>query len=222
METICIAIDGHSSSGKSTLAKDLAKELGYVFIDTGAMYRAVALYFIENNIDFNDGTQISNALDNIVIHFEKIEGKNTCFLNGENVEAQIRSMEVSNRVSDVASILEVREKLVALQRKMGETHDIVMDGRDIGSVVFPNAQVKFFVTAEVFTRAKRRHNELIKKGKEVTFEEVLENLQQRDHTDSTRANSPLIQVEDALLIDNTNLTIEEQRQKALDYIETKK
>lgn len=222
METICIAIDGHSSSGKSTLAKDLAKELGYVFIDTGAMYRAVALYFIENNIDFNDATQISNALDNISIHFEKIEGKNTCFLNSKNVEAPIRSMEVSSRVSDVASISSVREKLVALQRKMGETHDVVMDGRDIGSVVFPNAKVKFFVTAEVFTRAKRRHNELIKKGKEVTFEEVLENLQQRDHTDSTRDNSPLIQVEDALLIDNTNLTIEEQRQKALDYIKTKK
>ncbi len=204
---IIIAIDGFSSCGKSTLAKAMAKELAYVFVDTGAMYRAIALYFIRNDISFTDATAIHAALDQIVLRFKfnSDSQKSDMYLNGENVEQEIRAMRVSQKVSEVASIPAVREFAVAQQQAMGIDKGIVMDGRDIGTVVFPNAALKIFVTADPAIRVERRFQELLQTNPSISKDEVAENLQQRDLMDSTRAHSPLRQAEDALVLDNTNL-----------------
>ena len=204
---IIIAIDGFSSCGKSTLAKALAAKLEYVFIDTGAMYRAIALYFLRNHISFQDETAIVKALNNIKLHFEYNSNtlKSDMFLNGENVELLIREMQVSSKVSEVAAIAAVRDFAVAQQQAMGQQKGIVMDGRDIGTVVFPNAELKIFVTAQPEIRANRRYLELQATDPSITMEAVAENLQHRDHIDSTRAHSPLKQAEDALVLDNSNI-----------------
>lgn len=211
---ITIAIDGFSSTGKSTLAKKLAKKLGYVYVDTGAMYRAIALYamnndFIENeNIDKN---KLIASLDEIELIFEYNAGLgfSEIYLNGENVESQIRSIEVSNLVSKVAAISEVRKKMVAQQHLMSLDQGIVMDGRDIGTIVFPNAELKLFMTASAEIRAQRRFEEMIEKGDEVSLEKVLDNIITRDYLDTTRKDSPLIQAEDAIEIDSNTLNVEE-------------
>jgi cytidylate kinase len=213
---ITIAIDGYSSCGKSTMAKALAKELGYVFIDSGAMYRGVTLYCMRNNFFNADGkpilTEIVKSLPNISIEFKFNQQTLTSdlFLNGENVEQLIRMPDVASNVSSIASIKEVRNKLVEEQRKMGSNGGIVMDGRDIGSVVFPNAELKLFVTAKPEIRAQRRFAELQQKNVDTTFEEVLKNLQERDFIDSTRSESPLVKTADAIEIDTSDLTPETQ------------
>ena len=213
-----IAIDGYSSCGKSTLAKALAKELSFVYVDSGAMYRAVTYYFLKHDVAIHNATDVSRALERINIDFANIKGNNICFLNNENVENEIRSMRISNNVSEVAAIGEVRKKLVKMQRLIASNSSVVMDGRDIGTVVFPDADIKFFVTADKEVRAKRRYDELISKGKEVTLREVRQNLEHRDKIDTTREISPLRQAEDAIVIDNTNLNREEQLQVALSHI----
>jgi cytidylate kinase len=205
---IIIAIDGWSSCGKSTLAKALAKKLNYAYIDTGAMYRACTYFFIQHQIDLKDEDAVEASLKNIQINFKSIEGINNTFLNGKNVEQEIRSMEVSNLVSPVAELSVVRKFLVKQQQAMGQQKSVVLDGRDIGTVVFPNAELKIFLTAEPEVRAKRRFEELRQKGIEITLSEVITNLQERDHIDSTRADSPLKQAEDAHLIDNTYMDLE--------------
>lgn len=210
MEKIIIAIDGHSSCGKSTLAKQLSKTLGYVFVDTGAMYRAVTLYFIRKGISLEDSDAIERALKEITISFINKNGVNTTLLNGENVEAEIRKMYVSELVSPVATISTVRRAMVWQQQQMGMAKGVVMDGRDIGTVVFPKAALKLFVTADMDTRTERRYQELTAKGINTTRTSIAKNLQERDHIDSTRADSPLKQATDAVLIDNTNLCKEEQ------------
>lgn len=206
---ITIAIDGYSGCGKSTLAKAMAKALGYRFIDTGAMYRAVTLFFIRHKIDLEDQDGIASALKNIEIDFLNEDGKNQTLLNGENVEDEIRSLSVSNMVSPVATISAVRREMVNQQRRMGESGGVVMDGRDIGTVVFPNAELKIFVTAEVAVRVERRYQELVAKGKDITKAAVKANLLERDHIDSNRADSPLKQAEDAILLDNSKLGFQE-------------
>jgi cytidylate kinase len=213
-----IAIDGYSSCGKSTLAKALAKELSFKYVDSGAMYRAVTYYFIKHDIAINSKREVESALDKISIDFANLSGKNTCFLNNENIENEIRSMRISNNVSEVATIGLVREKLVKMQRSIGENSSVVMDGRDIGTVVFPNAHIKFFITADKDIRAQRRYDELIASGKVVTLREVQLNLDHRDTIDTTREISPLLQADDAIVIDNTSLTREEQLNLALSYI----
>ena len=207
---IIIAIDGQSSCGKSTLAKQLSKELGYAYVDSGAMYRAVTLYFLRHKISLDDQDSIELALKELSISFINKAGINTTLLNGEEVETEIRKMYVSEMVSPVAAISTVRRAMVWQQQQMGKSKGIVMDGRDIGTVVFPNAELKLFVTAATETRTERRYLELKEKGMTSTKEEVAKNLQERDHIDSTRADSPLKQAEDAVLIDNSNLTREEQ------------
>ena len=216
---IIIAIDGFSSCGKSTLAKALAKELAYVFIDTGAMYRAVALYFMRNHISFEDLNAIEKAIREIKLHFvfNDATGKSDMYLNGENVESEIREMQVSQKVSEVAAIPAVRDFAVAQQQAMGIEKGIVMDGRDIGTVVFPNAELKIFVTADPLVRTERRFKELSITQSAITREEVAENLQHRDLIDSTREHSPLKQAADALVLDNTNLNQEEQFTIALNW-----
>ena len=221
IEDSVVAIDGFSSCGKSTLAKELAKELGYRFIDSGAMYRACTLYFLDNGIDINKIDAVTTALKDIHIEFQNIDGHNATILNGENITSEIRSLRVANQVSEVATIKVVREQMVRLQQAMGAQKRIVMDGRDIGSVVFPNAQHKFFVTAEITVRVQRRYNELTTKGKKVTIEAVKENLAHRDHIDSTRKESPLTQTPSHILIDNSYLTRAEQLMIALRHIEAK-
>ena len=218
MKKIIIAVDGHSSCGKSTLAKALAQALAYTYVDTGAMYRAVTLFLIQKEIEVNNLAAVEAALGDISIHFERIEGKNTTFLNTINVEEEIRKMYVSNLVSPVAAISSVRRKLVQQQQAMGAHKGIVMDGRDIASVVFPGAELKIFLTASAEERANRRYKELIGKGETVSYEEILENLQTRDHIDSTRADSPLKKTSDSVVIDNTNLNQEEQLALALDLV----
>lgn len=213
-----IAIDGYSSCGKSTLAKQLAKALDYAFVDTGAMYRAVTLYFLENKVNISVSSEVIEALDKIQIHFENLNGENTTFLNHENVETKIRSIAVSNFVSEVAALTPVRKKMVDLQRTMSGSSGLVMDGRDIGTVVFPFADVKFFITADPLIRAQRRYNELTSKGQRITIAEIIENLKHRDHIDTTRQDSPLRQADDAILIDNSELTIEQQFELALNMI----
>lgn len=217
---VTIAIDGFSSTGKSTLAKQLARHLNYVYVDTGAMYRAVTLYALQQ--DFISAGHFDVA--GLITHLPKVTLKfvfNTevahseVFLNNHNVERDIRSMEVSNFVSKVAALPEVREKLVEQQRFMGREKGIVMDGRDIGTVVFPDAELKIFMTAGADARAKRRFEELIGQGREVSYEEVLHNIQERDYIDSHREDSPLQKAEDSIEVDNTNLTIEEQFEKIL-------
>lgn len=210
-----IAIDGYSSCGKSTLAKSLSKVLNYSYVDTGAMYRAVTLYLIRQKIELSDLDSVRAVLTNIKIHFERIDGKNTTFLNDENVEAEIRKMYVSDLVSPVAAISAVRRKLVQQQQEMGKQKAIILDGRDIGTVVFPDAELKIFLTASPAERARRRYQELIAKGQEVSLEEISKNLQERDRIDSSREDSPLKQAEDAVLIDNTNLNQAEQLAMAL-------
>lgn len=208
---ITIAVDGFAACGKSTLAKALAKELGYVYVDSGAMYRAVTLYFLDNNIDIKNAIAVEEALKNITIHFENIDEQNQTFLNNVNVEQAIRSMRVSNFVSPVATISAVRATMVALQQKMGVKGGIAMDGRDIGTVVFKDAELKLFLTASIEERTRRRLAEWSNKGvTDITAEEVGNNLRSRDHIDSTREDSPLCQAEDALEIDNSYLTPEEQ------------
>lgn len=213
-----VAIDGYSSCGKSTLAKSLAKHLGYAYVDSGAMYRAVTHYFLKHDVAISSESEVGQALNRIRIDFVLIDGKNTCLLNGQNVEVEIRSMKISNSVSEVAAIGIVREKLVLIQRGIAETKSVVMDGRDIGTVVFPNAEIKFFITADQQVRTKRRYEELIDSGKIVTMREVQQNLEHRDHIDTTREISPLRQAEDAVVIDNTYLTRDEQLEVALSYI----
>ena len=215
---ITIAIDGYSACGKSTLAKDLAKKLSFIFIDSGAMYRGVALYCLQNNLFDADGNpkqvDIIHALKNITLSFQLINDNNCLFLNGKNVEELIRGGEVAAVVSKVARIKEVRVKLVMEQQKMGENGGIVMEGRDIGSVVFPKAELKLFITASQEIRAQRRFLELKSKGIEAKINEISSNLAERDLMDSSRKESPLIQVADAIVIDNSKLTREEQ----LDFV----
>jgi CMP/dCMP kinase len=213
-----IAIDGYSACGKSTLAKALGKVLHFAYVDTGAMYRAVTLYFLRHSVDLNDVKQVQNALAHIEIHFERKKSGNHVFLNGEDIESEIRKMYVSDYVSQVAAISEVRRQMVRLQQAMGQRRSLIMDGRDIGTVVFPNADLKIFLTADPVTRTQRRMDELKSKGQLVDFEAVKHNLQERDRIDSTRSDSPLKQAEDAILIDNTHLTPEEQLQKVLELI----
>ena len=223
---ITIAIDGYSSCGKSTLAKELAKELNYLFVDSGAMYRAVTLFALRNNYISNndlDSSGLISQLSKINLHFELNTDTNTpeLILNGQNVAEEIRTPVVSSYVSKVAELREVREKLVLEQRIMGEKGGVIMDGRDIGPVVFPNAELKFFITAEVATRTQRRYDELVKRGFETTLEAVQKNLIQRDYIDSHREESPLIKTNDAIEIDNTNLSRSEQLSLALSFVKKK-
>lgn len=221
-QNLIIAIDGFSSCGKSTLAKQLAKELGYIYIDTGAMYRAVTLYFMEHNIDENNKTEIESALSHIRIHFEVSEDKSIkTFLNNTNVEEKIRSMEVSNKVSQISAISLVRSFLVAQQQQLGKQGGVVMDGRDIGTVVFPRADIKLFLTAESNVRVQRRIDELVKKGIKIEANEVAQNIAHRDHVDSTRADSPLQKAEDAIVLDNSFLTPSQQLEQVLHIIQKK-
>jgi len=213
--SIIIAIDGHSSCGKSTLAKGLAKALHYAYLDTGAMYRAVTLYFIDHHIDYNDPLAVEEALKQIDIHFERIDGKNHTFLNGQDVEHEIREMRVSEHVSPVSTISAVRRAMVAQQKAMGRRRGIVADGRDIGTVVFPDAELKIFLTADVDVRTSRRHLELAAKGIDAEWDDIRRNLIERDHIDSSRADSPLRRSDDAVVIDNTLLSEEQQLEQAL-------
>ncbi|MFL5739635.1 MAG: (d)CMP kinase [Flavisolibacter sp.] len=219
MKKIIITIDGWSSCGKSTLAKQLAKALGYIYVDSGAMYRAITLYFLRNHIDWTETHAVKNALKEISLEFSynpKSE-KSEIFLNGENVEYVIRDLVVAEKVSDVAAIKEVRKYAVAQQQKMGKNRGIVMDGRDIGTVVFPDAELKIFMTADNAIRVERRFQELYEKNPNITIDEIRANLEMRDYIDSHRDVSPLRQAEDALLLDNTNLTEKEQLQIALKW-----
>ena len=216
MKKITIAIDGFSSCGKSTMAKDLAREVGYIYIDSGAMYRAVTLYSIENGIfngDVIDTERLKKEIKDIHISFRlnKETGRPDTYLNGVNVENKIRSMEVSSKVSPISTLDFVREAMVAQQQAMGNEKGIVMDGRDIGTTVFPDAELKIFVTATPEIRAQRRYDELKAKGQAASFDEILENVKQRDYIDQNREVSPLRKAEDALLLDNTDLSIEEQK-----------
>ncbi|HLP65293.1 (d)CMP kinase [Flavobacterium sp.] len=224
MNTITIAIDGFSSTGKSTLAKQLAKHLGYVYVDTGAMYRAIALFAMQMGYitnEFFDKETLINSLPNIKLHFEFNSelGFAEMYLNDVNVEKEIRTIEVSSFVSKIAEVSEVRAKLVEQQQEMGKGKGIVMDGRDIGTVVFPNAELKIFMTASPETRAQRRFDELQAKGDSVTYEEVLKNVQERDYIDTHRDDSPLVKADDAIEIDNSYLTREEQFTAVLELAE---
>jgi CMP/dCMP kinase len=216
---IIITIDGWSSCGKSTLAKQLAKALGYIYVDSGAMYRAITLHFLRNHIDWTDKSAVKEALRDISLEFEYNEKseQSEIFLNGENVEYVIRDLVIAEKVSDIAAIREVRKYAVAQQQKMGRSRGIVMDGRDIGTVVFPDAELKIFMTADNAVRVERRFQELYDKNPNVTIDEVKANLELRDYIDSHRDVSPLRQAEDALLLDNTNLTEKEQFHKALKW-----
>lgn len=215
MKKITIAIDGHSSCGKSTMAKDLARRIGYVYIDTGAMYRAVTLFAMRHNLIANghvDAAKLQEEMGNIHISLRlnpETQRPDT-YLNGECVEREIRTMEVSRHVSLIAALPFVRSAMVEMQREMGKEKGVVMDGRDIGTVVFPHAELKIFVTASAEVRAQRRYDELTAKGEKCNYEEILENVKERDHIDSTRETSPLRQAEDAIVLDNTHMTIPEQ------------
>lgn len=217
MKKITLAIDGFSSCGKSTMAKDLAREVGYIYIDSGAMYRAVTLYSIENGIfngDVIDTEKLKEAIRDIRITFRPnpVTGRPDTYLNGVNVENKIRTMGVSSKVSPISALDFVREAMVAQQQAMGKEKGIVMDGRDIGTTVFPDAELKIFVTATPEIRAQRRFDELKAKGQEGSFEEILENVKQRDYIDQHREVSPLRKADDALLLDNSNLSIEQQKE----------
>lgn len=217
MKKITIAIDGFSSCGKSTMAKDLAHETGYIYIDSGAMYRAVTLYSIENGIfhaDRIDTEKLKKQIGDIRISFRlnPETGRPDTYLNGANVESKIRTMEVSSRVSPIAALDFVREAMVAQQQEMGKSKGIVMDGRDIGTTVFPDAELKIFVTATPEIRAQRRYDELKAKGEEACFDEILENVKQRDYIDQNREVSPLRRADDALLLDNSHMTIFQQKE----------
>ena len=212
---IIIAIDGWSSCGKSTLAKELAKELGYLYVDSGAMYRAITLYFLRNHVDWTDKSEVKNALDEISLEFifnEKSQ-QSEMHLNEENVEYVIRDLVVAEKVSDVAAIKEVRKFAVEQQQLMGKKKGIIMDGRDIGTVVFPKAELKIFLTADNAVRVERRFKELFEKNPNITIEEIKANLEMRDYIDSNREESPLRKADDAILVDNTNMTAKETIQK---------
>ncbi|UKK57219.1 (d)CMP kinase [Prevotella communis] len=223
MKKITIAIDGHSSCGKSTMAKELARKVGYVYVDTGAMYRCVTLYALRHQLFTADGAvleeQLREAMPQIDIDQRLIDGKTTTFLNGENVEREIRNLEVSNHVSPIAAIPFVRTALVAQQQKMGREGGIVMDGRDIGTTVFPHAELKIFVTASAEVRAQRRYDELQQKGMPADYVDILKNVQERDYIDSHREVSPLRQADDALLLDNSHMTIDEQNKWLMEQFE---
>ncbi len=217
---IIIAIDGWSSCGKSTLAKELAKELGYVYVDSGAMYRAITLYFLRNHIDWTDKAEVKKALKEISLEFVYNDNsqQSEMHLNDENVEYVIRDLVVAEKVSDVAAIKEVRKFAVEQQQAMGNKKGVIMDGRDIGTVVFPKAELKIFLTADNAVRVERRFKELYDKNPNITIEEVKANLEMRDYIDSNREESPLRQADDAILLDNTNLTAKETMQKALKLV----
>ena len=218
MKKITIAIDGHSSCGKSTMAKDLAREVGYIYVDTGAMYRCVTLYALRHGLFAEDGAikvaELEAQMPQISISFElnAETGRPDAYLNGECVEREIRSLEVSNHVSPVAALPFVRTAMVAQQKQMGEGGGVVMDGRDIGTVVFPHAELKVFVTASAEVRAQRRYDELKQKGMEADYADILKNVEERDYIDSHREVSPLRQADDALLLDNSTMTIAEQKE----------
>ena len=223
---ITIAIDGFSSTGKSTIAKQLAKKLEYVYVDTGAMYRAVTLFAMQKNYITSDKFEVEkliNDLSNINLEFKfnTLLGFAEMFLNNENVEKRIRSIEVSKCVSPVAAIAEVRKKLVAIQQEMGKNKGIVMDGRDIGTVVFPDAELKLFMTASADKRAKRRYKELLERGDDVNYREVLLNVQERDRIDSNRVESPLKKADDAIELDNSDMGLEEQFERIMSLVNEK-
>jgi len=220
MKKIIVTIDGWSSCGKSTLAKQLAKELGYIYVDSGAMYRAITLYFLRNHVDWTNSEEVKEALENISLEFifNPVSERSEMHLNGENVEYVIRDLVVAEKVSDVAAIKEVREFAVAQQQQMGQNKGIVMDGRDIGTVVFPDAELKLFMTADNAVRVERRFKELYEKNPNITLEEVKANLEMRDYIDSNREVSPLRKADDAIILDNTNLTPAEQFKKALKLV----
>lgn len=215
MNKIIVAIDGYSSCGKSTIAKALAKYAGYIYVDTGAMYRAIGLYTLRNGL--TDEAAIIQALPHIQVSFIQTDGAQHVTLNGEDVESQIRTLEVGNRASQVSQIKEVRAFLVAQQQAMGKDKGIVMDGRDIGTVVFPQAELKLFLTASPEVRAQRRYDELIEKGEQPDYNAVLADVNDRDYRDTHRAESPLRQAEDAIVVDNSHMTREEQMQVIYDY-----
>lgn len=218
-ENIVIAIDGYSSCGKSTVAKAVAKKLNFVFVDSGAMYRAVTLYFLRHAIDYTDKSTVLDALAQIQIDFvPRPDSAADILLNGENVSDEIREMSVSDRVSEVAAIKEVRSAMVAQQQALGSRHNIVMDGRDIGTTVFPDADLKIFMTADPEVRAVRRYTELQAKGQSVSLDEIRDNLAHRDHIDSTRQESPLRKAEDAVILDNSKMSHEKQLQFVLDLV----
>ena len=227
MKKITIAIDGHSSCGKSTMAKDLAREVGYIYVDTGAMYRSVTLYALRKGLFEEDGTvkteELEHEMDNIHISFQinKESGRPDTYLNGECVEKEIRSLEVSSHVSPIAAIGFVRRALVAQQQQMGKDKGVVMDGRDIGTVVFPDAELKVFVTASAKVRAQRRYDELQAKGMPADFDDILKNVEERDYIDSHREESPLRQAEDAILLDNSEMTIAEQKEWLMEQFKKK-
>ena len=223
MKKIIITIDGWSSCGKSTLAKQLAKALGYVYIDSGAMYRAITLYFLRNHINWLDTTQVNDAINNITLAFKRNDKneQSEIYLNGENVEYLIRDLVIAEKVSDVATIKEVRAFAVAQQQKMGADKGIVMDGRDIGTTVFPDAELKFFMTADIAVRVERRYMEMFEKNPNVSIDDVKANLEMRDYIDSNREISPLRKAEDAVELDNTLLTIEQQLATALRFTNEK-
>jgi len=221
-ENFIIAIDGFSSCGKSTVAKAIAKKLNFVFVDSGSMYRAVTLYILRNNVDLEDTAAINKALENIHIDFIPNTEKTQILLNGEDISDEIRQMEVSEKVSEVSAIKEVRRAMVAQQQQLGARRDIVMDGRDIGTTVFPDADLKIFMTADPLVRANRRFAELTAKGEQVTLDEIIENLAHRDHIDSTREESPLRQSEDAIVLDNSNLTQDQQLEFVLQEYQKRK
>ena len=223
MKNITIAIDGFSSTGKSTLAKQIANQLGYIYVDTGAMYRAVTLFAMQNGYittDFFDKETLINSLSSIKLHFKFNPdlGFAEMYLNEVSVETEIRTIEVSSFVSKVAEVSEVRAKLVEQQKEMGKDKGIVMDGRDIGTVVFPDAELKIFMTASASTRAQRRYDELVAKGDAVTYDEVLKNVEERDYIDTNREDSPLVMAADAIEIDNSYLSREEQFAQVLELV----
>ena len=222
---IIIAIDGHSSTGKSTLAKMLANKLGYKHINTGSMYRAVTLYAYRNNLISKKGVvnhkKLTEELDNIKLDFTYDCGKSIIIMNGENVSHEVNKPLVSQHVSEVSVYSKLREKIVSAQRNIARAKGVVMEGRDIGSVVFPSAEIKLFITASLRVRAERRYKEMTSLGHSIIYQDVYNNLKMRDYLDSNRANSPLVKVDDAVLIDNTNLSIEEQLLKVMDIIKSK-
>ncbi len=224
MTKITIAIDGFSSCGKSTMAKDLAKKIGYVYIDTGAMYRAVTLFCIQNGIitdDVIDETELENRISDIRIEFKLNPETNLpeVYLNGKNVEKEIRLMAVSNMVSQVSAIRFVRWAMVKQQQEMGKSKGVILDGRDVGTVVFPDAELKIFMTASPEIRAQRRYDELTQKGETVTYEEILENVKKRDYIDQTRSEGPLKKADDAVILDNSTMSIDEQNRWLMEQVE---
>lgn len=223
MSKIIVTIDGWSSCGKSTLARQLAKELGYIYIDSGAMYRAITLYFLRNHTNWHDPAQVKDALNNISIEFKynKDTQLSDVYLNGENVEYVIRDLVIAEKVSEVAAIKEVRTYAVAQQQQMGEKKGIVMDGRDIGTTVFPHAEIKFFMTADMTVRVERRYREMLEKNPNISIEEVKANLEMRDYIDSSREISPLRKATDAIELDNTFLSIEKQLKIAIRIVKEK-